>query len=55
MDEAELTIKPIKAAPDEMEGIKSQVKGQLRVPMPTQAWAWHAGEGFPITLADASG
>ena len=47
MDEAELTIKPIKAAPDEKNGIKGQVKGQLRCVMvvpkeaaPGNPWSW---------------
>src|SRR6202453_3341030 len=47
MDEANQTIKPIKAAPDEKNGIKGQVKGQLRcvVVVPKEAapgkpWSW---------------
>src|SRR5262249_4879469 len=47
MDEAKLTLQPIKAAADEKDGIKGQVKGQLRcvVVVPRQAapgkpWSW---------------
>jgi hypothetical protein len=47
MDEAKLTLKQIKAAPEEKNGIKGQVKGQLRcvVVVPRQAasgnpWSW---------------
>lgn len=47
MDEAQCTLRPIKAAPDEKNGIKGQVKGQLRcvVVVPKQAaagmpWSW---------------
>jgi len=47
MDEATLALKPIKAAPDEKNGIKGQVKGQLRciavVPKtaaPGSPWSW---------------
>jgi pimeloyl-ACP methyl ester carboxylesterase len=47
MDEAKLTLQPIKAAADEKDGIKGQVKGQLRcvVVVPKQAapgkpWSW---------------
>jgi hypothetical protein len=47
MDEANFTIKPIKAAPDEKNGIKGQVQGQLRcvVVVPKEAapgkpWSW---------------
>jgi pimeloyl-ACP methyl ester carboxylesterase len=47
MDEANLTIKQIRAAPDEKNGIKGQVKGQLRcvVVVPKEAapgkpWSW---------------
>ena len=47
MDEATLSIKPIKAASDEKNGIKGQVKGQLRcvVVVPKEAapgkpWSW---------------
>jgi pimeloyl-ACP methyl ester carboxylesterase len=47
MDETKLTLKPIKATPDEKNGIKGQVKGQLRcvVVVPKEAaagnpWSW---------------
>jgi len=47
MDETKLTLKQIKAAPDEKNGIKGQVKGQLRcvvvVPKdaaPGNPWSW---------------
>ena len=47
MDEASLTLKPIKAAADEKNGIKGQVKGQFRciVVVPKEAapgnpWSW---------------
>jgi pimeloyl-ACP methyl ester carboxylesterase len=47
LDEANLTIKPIKAAPDEKNGIKGQVKGQLRCvvvvprdPATGVPWSW---------------
>ncbi len=47
MDEVQFTIQPIKAAPDEKNGIRGQVKGQLRcvvvVPKETAAgkpWSW---------------
>jgi hypothetical protein len=47
MDEKDLTLKPFKAAPDEKNGIKGQVKGQFRcivvVPKasaPGNPWSW---------------
>jgi hypothetical protein len=47
MDEAALTVQPIKASPDEKAGIKGEVKGQLRcvVVVPKEAapgkpWSW---------------
>jgi pimeloyl-ACP methyl ester carboxylesterase len=47
MDEAKLTLKPVKAAPDEKNGIKGQVKAQLRCvvvvpkqPAPGNPWSW---------------
>jgi hypothetical protein len=47
MDEAALTVKPIKAAPDEKNGIKGQAKGRLHcvvvVPKeaaPSKPWSW---------------
>jgi hypothetical protein len=47
MDEAALTVQPIKATPDEGNGIKGEVKGQLRcvVVVPKEAapgkpWSW---------------
>src|SRR5262249_5161378 len=47
MDRVDRTLKPIKAAPDERNGIKGQVKGQLRcvvvVPKPAapgRPWSW---------------
>jgi hypothetical protein len=47
MDEAALTVQPIKASPDEKDGIKGGVKGQLRcvVVVPKEAapgkpWSW---------------
>src|SRR5437868_3613929 len=47
MDQATLTIKPIKAASDEKNGIKKQVKGQWRCVVvaprqvaPGKPWSW---------------
>src|SRR5262245_45166013 len=47
MDEAALTVKPIKASPDEGNGINGEMKGQLRcvVVVPREAapgkpWSW---------------
>ena len=47
LDEAALTVQPFKASPDEKNGIKGEVKGQLRcvliVPKemaPGKPWSW---------------
>ncbi len=48
MDQEKLTLKPIKAAPDERNGIKGQVKGQWRciVVVPKEAAPWR-----PVVIA----
>ena len=47
MDEADLSIKPYKAPPDEGDGVRTQVKGRLRCvvvapkqPAPGNPWSW---------------
>ena len=47
MDEADLSIKPHKASPDERTAVRTQVKGQLRCvvvapkkPAPGNPWSW---------------